>query len=80
LNTFVPQPSMPDPQQLGDLAPNRHRYAIASDSIGISQFSYKRSDADVTANSNCPHQLLIEPTAGDVFDRQHRRGKFVLEF
>ena len=25
------------------------------------QFSYKRSDADATANINCPHQLLIEP-------------------
>jgi hypothetical protein len=79
LNTFVAQPSMPD-QQRGDMASNRHRYAIASDSIGVSQVSYERSDADVTANSNCPHQLLIEATAGDIFDRQYRRGKFVLEF
>jgi hypothetical protein len=34
----------------------------------LSQFSYKRFDADVTANSNDPHRLLIETTAGGFFN------------
>jgi hypothetical protein len=48
--------------------------------IGIPEFSHKRSDTDVTANSNCPRQLLLEPPGGHVSDRQYRQGKFVLEF
>jgi hypothetical protein len=38
----------------------------------LSQFSYKRFDADVTANSNDPYQLFVETTAGGFFNRQNR--------
>jgi len=40
----------------------------------VSQLSYKRFDADVTANSNDPYELLVETTAGGIFDRQRRRS------
>jgi hypothetical protein len=73
LNTFVPQPSTPDLHQRGYMASIQHRYAIGPDSMVVSQFSYKRFDADVTANSNDPSQLLIETTAGGFFDRQRRQ-------
>ena len=72
LNTFTPQASAPDLHQRGYMASLQHRYATGSDSLLLSQFSYKRFDADVTANSNDPYQLLIETTAGGVFDRQDR--------
>ena len=42
---------------------------LSSDSILVSQFSYKRFDADVTANSTAPYQLLVETTAGGFFDQ-----------
>jgi hypothetical protein len=73
LNTFTPQASAPDLHQRGYMASIQHRYAIGPDSLLLSQFSYKRFDADVTANSNDPYQLLIETTAGGVFDRQNRQ-------
>jgi hypothetical protein len=73
LNTFTPQASAPDLHQRGYMASIQHRYATGSDSLLFSQFSYKRFDADVTANSNDPYQLLIETTAGGVFDRQNRQ-------
>ena len=38
----------------------------------VSQFSYKRFDADVTANSADPYQSFIETTAGGTFNRQDR--------
>jgi hypothetical protein len=72
LNTFTPQASTPDLHQRGYMASLQHRYAIGPDSLLLSQFSYKRFDADVTANSNDPYQLLIETTAGGVFNRQNR--------
>jgi hypothetical protein len=73
LNTFTPQPSTPDFHQRGDMASIQHRYTLGADALLVSQFSYKRFDADVTANSNDPYQLLIETTAGGYFDRQQRR-------
>ena len=73
LNTFVPQPSTPDLHQRGYMASIQHRYTLGADSILVSQFSYKRFDADVTANGNDPYQLLVETTAGGFFDRQHRQ-------
>ena len=73
LNTFTPQPSTPDFHQRGDMASIQHRYTVGPDALLVSQFSYKRFDADVTANSNDPYQLLIETTAGGDFDRQQRR-------
>ena len=73
LNTFVPQASTPDLHQRGYMASLQHRYAAGPDSILISQISYKRFDADVTANSNDPYQMSIETTEGGFFDRQHRQ-------
>lgn len=73
LNTFTSQTSTPDLHQRGYMASTQHRYTTGSDSLLLSQFSYKRSNADVTANSNDPYQLLIETTAGGFFNRQDRR-------
>jgi hypothetical protein len=73
LNTFTPQPSTPDLHQRGYMASFQHRYVTGPDSLLLSQFSYKRFDADVTANSNAPYQLLIETTMGGFFNRQDRR-------
>ena len=44
-----------------------------ADSVLVSQLSYKRYDADVTAQSNDPYQLLIDTTEGGFFSRQARR-------
>ena len=72
LNTFTPQPSTPDLHQRGYMASLQHRYTTGPDSLLVSQFSYKRFDADITASSNAPYQLLIETAAGGFFDRQNR--------
>jgi hypothetical protein len=72
LNTFNPQPTTPDVHQRGDMASIQHRYTTGPDSLLLSQFSYKRFDADVTANSNDPYQLFVETTAGGFFNRQNR--------
>jgi len=74
LNTFTPQPSTPDLHQRGFMASIQHRDAIGSDGLLVSQFSFKRFDADVTANSTDPYQLLVETTAGGYFDLQRRRS------
>jgi TonB-dependent receptor-like protein len=74
LNTFTPQPSTPDLHQRGFMASIQHRDAIGSDALLVSQFSFKRFDADVTANSADPYQLLVETTVGGFFDRQRRRS------
>jgi hypothetical protein len=72
LNTFTPQPATPDLHQRGYMGSIQHRYATGADSMLVSQFSYKRFDADVTGNSNDPYQLLVETTNGGFFDRQRR--------
>lgn len=72
LNTFNPQPSTPDLHQRGYMASIQHRYVTGSDSLLLSQFSYKRFDVDITANSTDPYKLLIETTTGGFFDRQNR--------
>ncbi len=74
LNTFAPQPSTPDLHQRGDMASLQHRLAINTDSLLLSQFTYKRFDADVTANSTAPYALLVETTTGGFFDQQARRS------
>ena len=73
LNTFTPQPSTPDFHQRGYLGTIQHRYATGPDSLLVSQFSYQRLDADLTANSSDPYQLLIETTTGGFFNQQHRQ-------
>jgi hypothetical protein len=74
LNTFTPQPSTPDLHQRGYMASLQHRDVIGADSMLVSQFSYKKFDADVTANGTDPYELLVETTKGGFFDRQHRQS------
>jgi hypothetical protein len=73
LNTFTPQPSTPDFHSRGYQASLQHRYVTDSGGVLISQFSYKRFDADVFANTTDPYRLLVETTEGGFFDRQKRR-------
>jgi len=75
LNTFTPQPSTPDLHQRGYMASLQHRFTINSDSVLLSQFSHKRFDADVTANSTAPYELLVETTSGGFWNRQAREGE-----
>ena len=72
LNTFTSQASTPDLHQRGYMADVQHRYQTGGDSLLVSQFSYKRFDADTTANSAAPYELLVETTEGGYFDRQSR--------
>src|SRR5882724_8165630 len=73
LNTFTPQPSTPDFHQRGFQAYLQHRYIVGDRGLLISQFSYKRFDADITAQSDDPYRLLLETTEGGFFNRQARR-------
>src|SRR5690349_1784442 len=73
LSTFTPQASTPDFHQRGEQINAQHHYAIGQAGLLNSQFSYKRFDADVTAQSNDPYRLLLETTEGGFFNRQARR-------
>jgi outer membrane receptor for ferrienterochelin and colicin len=73
LNTFTPQPSTPDFHQRGFQAYLQHRYIVGDKGLLISQFSYKRFDADISAQSDDPYRLLLETTEGGFFNRQARR-------
>ena len=73
LNTFTPQPATADYHQRGFEIYGQHRYMAGADSALISQLSFKRYDADVTAQSNDPFQLLIDTTEGGFFNRQARQ-------
>src|SRR5215470_945724 len=73
LNTFTTQASTPDFHQRGFQAYLQHRYVIGNASLLTSQFSYKRFDADITAQSDDPYRLLLETTEGGFFNRQARR-------
>ena len=75
LNTFTPQPSTPDLHQRGYMASLQHRFTINSEALLLSQFSYKRFDADVTANSTAPYELLVETTSGGSWNRQARESE-----
>jgi len=72
LNTFTPQPSTADFHQRGYELYGQHRYVTGAESALTSQLSYKTYDADVTAQSNEPYQLLIDTTEGGYFNRQQR--------
>jgi len=72
LNTFIPQSSTPDLHQRDYMASIQHRWLTGSESMLISEFSYKRLNADVTAQSDEPYRLLVETTEGGYFNRQHR--------
>jgi outer membrane receptor for ferrienterochelin and colicin len=73
LSTFTPQPSTPDFHQRGVQINALHHYAIGQAGLLNSQFSYKRFDADVTAQSGDTYRLLLETTEGGFFNRQARR-------
>jgi len=73
LNTFTPQPSTADFHQRGYELYGQHRYLPGEESALISQISYKRFNADITAPTNDPYQLLVETTEGGFFNRQARR-------
>jgi hypothetical protein len=73
LNTFTPQPATADFHQRGYQIYAQDRYVTGTESALVSQLSYKRYDADVTAQSDDPYQLLIDTTEGGFFSRQARR-------
>ena len=73
LNTFTPQPSTSDFHQRGFQVYFQHRYIVGEKGLLTSQFSYKRFDADITAQSDDPYRLLLETTEGGFFNRQSRR-------
>jgi outer membrane receptor for ferrienterochelin and colicin len=73
LNTFTPQPSTPDFHQRGFQAYLQHRYIVGDKGLLVSQFNYKRFDADITAQSDDPYRLLLETTEGGFFNRQARQ-------
>jgi hypothetical protein len=73
LSTFTPQSSTPDFHQRGEQINAQDHYAIGQAGLLNSQFSYKRFDADVTAQSDDPYRLLLETTEGGFFNRQARR-------
>ncbi|MGO9261201.1 MAG: TonB-dependent receptor domain-containing protein [Bryobacteraceae bacterium] len=75
LNTFTPQPSTPDLHQRGYMASIQHRDTLGAESMLVSQFNYKRFDADITANSTDPYELLVETTTGGYFDLQRRQSE-----
>jgi hypothetical protein len=72
LNTFNPQPSTPDLHQRGYMVSIQHRDVVGAESLLVSQLTYKRFNADVTANRTDPCQLQVETTTGGLFDRQSR--------
>src|SRR6266566_731220 len=73
LSTFTPQPSTPDFHQRGEQINAQDHYVIGQAGLLNLQFSYKRFDADITAQSNDPYRLLLETTEGGFFNRQARR-------
>jgi TonB dependent receptor/Carboxypeptidase regulatory-like domain len=73
LNTFLPQPSTPDFHQRGYQIYAQHRYLTGEQGILTSQISYKKFDADVTAQSDEQFRLLPDTTEGGFFSRQARR-------
>jgi hypothetical protein len=73
LNTFTPQPSTSDFRQRGYEVYEQHRYMTGTDSVLISQFSYKTYDVDINAQSNDPYELMID-TAGAPLDTMHWRA------
>ena len=73
LNTFTTQESTPDFHQRGYQINAQDSFLIGGSGLLTSQFSYKKFDADVTAQSNDPYRVLLETTEGGFFNRQARR-------
>ena len=74
LNTFTPQPSTSDYHQRGYQLYGQHRLLTGKTSLLISQFSYKKFDADITPAGSGPYTMLIETTEGGFFNTQTRRA------
>jgi outer membrane receptor protein involved in Fe transport len=72
LNTFTPQASTPDLHERGFQGYLQHRYITGSGDLLTSQVSFRKFDADVSANSNDTYQLLVESTTGGFFNLQNR--------
>jgi hypothetical protein len=72
LNTFTTQESTPDFHQRGYQINLQDSYAVGTGLLS-SQFSYKRFDADFTAQSDDPYRVELETTEGGFFNRQQRR-------
>ena len=73
LNTFTTQQSTPDFHQRGYQLNVQDNYSVGIAGLLSSQFSYKRFDADITAQSDDPYRMQLETTEGGFFNRQARR-------
>jgi hypothetical protein len=73
LNTFTTQKSTPDFHQRGYQINLQHTYVTGTSSQLSSLFSYKKYDADITAQSDEPYRVQLETTLGGFFNRQDRR-------
>ena len=73
LNTITPQPSTSDFRQRGHEVYAQDRYVTGSESMLISQFSYKTYDTDINPQSHDPFKLMIDTTEGGFFNQQSRR-------
>ena len=73
LNTFNTQQSTPDFHQRGYQINVQDSYLVGSSGLLTSRFSYKRFDADITAQSDDPYRVQLETTQGGFFNRQERR-------
>ena len=73
LNTFNTQQSTPDFHQRGYQINVQDSYMVGSSAMLTSQFSYKRFNADITAQNDDPYRVLLETTEGGFFNRQKRR-------
>jgi len=73
LNTFNTQESTPDFHQRGYQINVQDSYLVGKSAVLTSQFSYKRFNADVTAQGDDPYRVQLETTEGGFFNRQERR-------
>ena len=73
LNTFNTQESTPDFHQRGYQISVQDSYLVGNSGLLTSQFSFKRFNADVTAQSDDPYRVQLETTEGGFFNRQERR-------
>ena len=73
LNTFTTQQSTPDFHQRGYQVNLQHTYVTSNSGQLSSLFSYKKYDADITAQSDELYRVQLETTLGGFFNRQERR-------
>ena len=73
LDTFNTQESTPDFHQRGYQINVQDSYLVGKSAVLTSRFSYKRFNADVTAQGDDPYRVQLETTEGGFFNRQERR-------